>query len=146
MFDNLQANPLWKKSEQVAGGRADLGGYSYQEELSGVLQCSAFSQGVYFSWVCVLYTIPQTVLCLVAQSHPTLCNPRDCSPARLLCPWRCSRPECWSGLPGPPPGDFPSPGIEPGSPVLQSDWLLTELPGEPIFLKLVLSQSFFKIS
>ena len=22
-----------------------------------------------------------------AQSHPTLCNPMDCSPPRLLCPW-----------------------------------------------------------
>ena len=26
-----------------------------------------------------------------------------------------SRQEHWSGLPGPPPGDLPSPGIEPGS-------------------------------
>ena len=24
---------------------------------------------------------------LVAQSCPTLCDPMDCSPARLLCPW-----------------------------------------------------------
>ena len=27
-----------------------------------------------------------------------------------------SRPEYWSGLPFPPPGDRPDPGIEPGSP------------------------------
>ena len=29
-------------------------------------------------------------------------------------------------LPCPPPGDLPDPGIEPGSPVLQADSLLTE--------------------
>ena len=30
-------------------------------------------------------------------------------PARLLCPWRFSRQECWSGLPSPPPEDLPNP-------------------------------------
>ena len=37
-----------------------------------------------------------------------------------------SREEYWSGLPGPPPGDFPDPGIESTSPVssaLQADYL-----------------------
>ena len=28
-----------------------------------------------------------------------------------------SRSECWSGLPFPPPGDLPDPGLEPASPV-----------------------------
>ena len=32
-----------------------------------------------------------------------------------------SRPEYWSGLPCPPPGDLPNSGIEPGSPALQVD-------------------------
>ena len=36
-----------------------------------------------------------------------------CNPARLLCPWDFPRQESWSGLPGPPPGDLPGPGIEP---------------------------------
>ena len=40
-----------------------------------------------------------------------------------------SRQEYWSGLPGPPPGDLPNPGIEPGSPALQADSLLFELLG-----------------
>ena len=31
-----------------------------------------------------------------------------------------SRQEYWSGLPGPPPGDRPDPGIKPRSPALQS--------------------------
>ena len=30
-----------------------------------------------------------------------------------------------------PPGDFPNPGIEPGSPELQEDSLPTELSGKP---------------
>ena len=36
-------------------------------------------------------------------------------PARLLCPWGFSRQEYWNGLPCPPPGDFPDPGIKPRS-------------------------------
>ena len=46
-------------------------------------------------------------------------------PARLLCPWDSpgkntgvekKKKEYWSGLPFPPPGDLPDPGIEPESP------------------------------
>ena len=48
-----------------------------------------------------------------------------------------SRQECWSGLPFPPPGDLPDPGIEPGSPTLQVDALLSEPPGK-LFLPAIL--------
>ena len=41
-----------------------------------------------------------------------------------------SRQEYWSGLPFPSPGDLPDPGIEPGSPTLQADALLSEPPGK----------------
>ena len=34
-----------------------------------------------------------------------------------------SRQEYWSGLPCPPPGNLPDPGIEPTSPALQVDFL-----------------------
>ena len=44
-------------------------------------------------------------------------------PARLLCPWGLPRQEHWSGLPCPPPGDPPDPGIELGTPALQADSL-----------------------
>ena len=67
---------------------------------------------------------------LIAQSCQTLCNPMDCSPpgssvheilqARIL-----------SGLPFPSPEGLPNPGIEPGSPALQVDSLLSESPGKP---------------
>ena len=43
-----------------------------------------------------------------------------------------SRQQYWSGLPFPSPGDLPNPGIEPGSPTLQADALLSEPPGKPI--------------
>ena len=42
-----------------------------------------------------------------------------------------SRQEYWSGLPFPSPGDLLNPGIEPRSPALQSDSLLTELCEKP---------------
>ena len=42
-----------------------------------------------------------------------------------------SRPECWSGLPCPPPGNLPNPGIEPRSPALQADSLPAEPQGKP---------------
>ena len=37
----------------------------------------------------------------------------------------------WVGLPFSSPGDLHNPGIEPGSPVLQADSLLSEPPGKP---------------
>ena len=52
-------------------------------------------------------------------------RPRELQPARLLCPWRFSRQEYWSGFPCPPPGDLPNPGIEPGLPHCR--WILYRL-------------------
>ena len=40
-----------------------------------------------------------------------------------------SRQEYWSGLPCPPPGDLPDPGIEPMTPVAPASFT-SELPGE----------------
>ena len=42
-----------------------------------------------------------------------------------------SRQEYWSGLPCPPPGDLPNPGMEPRSPTWQADSLLAEPPRKP---------------
>ena len=41
----------------------------------------------------------------------------DCSPPGSSAPMELSRQEYWSGLPFPPPGDLPDPGIELSSPV-----------------------------
>ena len=46
-------------------------------------------------------------------------------------PMEFSRQEYRSGWPFPSPGDLPNPEIEPGSPSLQADSLLFELPGKP---------------
>ena len=42
------------------------------------------------------------------------------------------RQEYWGGLPFPSPGDLPNTGNEAGFPALQTDSLLTELPGKPL--------------
>ena len=47
------------------------------------------------------------------------------------------RQEYWNGLPRPSPGDLPDPGIEPGSPTLQADTLLSEPPGNQVMLKIL---------
>ena len=41
------------------------------------------------------------------------------------------RQEYWSGLPWPPPGDLPDPGIELRIPALQANSLPSEPPGKP---------------
>ena len=69
------------------------------------------------------------LVCLVAQSCLTLCDPWTV-PARLLCPWGFSRQEYWSGLPFPSPGDLPNPGIKTRSISLQADSLSSEPPGK----------------
>ena len=53
-----------------------------------------------------------------------------------------SRQEYWSGLPFPSPGDLPKPRIEPGSPALQADTLLSEPLGTPITMVLNAAQSY----
>ena len=60
------------------------------------------------------YDKPSVHCMLSFQTCPTLCNPMDCSPLALLSRG-FSRQEYWSGLPCPPPGDLPKPGIKPAS-------------------------------
>ena len=48
-----------------------------------------------------------------------------------------SRQEYWSGLRCPPPGDPPDPGIEPRSPALQADSLLSEPPGRLVAIPIM---------
>ena len=63
---------------------------------------------------------------LVAKSCPTLVTPWTVAHQAPLS-MGFSRQEYQSGLPFPSPGDLPDPGVEPGSPTLQADSLLTEL-------------------
>ena len=67
--------------------------------------------------------------------------------ARLLCPVGFFRQEHWSGLPCPPPGDLPNPGIELRSPALQADSLPSEPPGKPIdYFTYIISKSVNTVS
>ena len=61
-----------------------------------------------------------------AKSCPTLGIPQTVAHQAPLS-MEFSRQEYWSGLLFPSPGDLPDPGIEPRSPALQADALLTEL-------------------
>ena len=66
------------------------------------------------------------------QSCLTFCNPIDCSPLGFsVC--RILQQECWSGLPFPPSGDLPNPGIEPVSlmsPALAARFFTTSITWE----------------
>ena len=70
------------------------------------------------------------MLCLVTQSCLTLVTLWTAARQAPLS-MGFSRQEYWSGLPCPPPGDLPSPGIEPMSPALLVDSLPSEPPGKP---------------
>ena len=71
--------------------------------------------------------------CSVAQSYPILCDAMDCSlPSSSV--HAISQQEYWSGLPFPPPGDLPDPGIKPASPAspaLAGRFFTTESLGSP---------------
>ena len=64
-----------------------------------------------------LVSLHNHVMCVHAKSPqlcPTLCNPMDCSlPGSSV--HETLQEKYWSGLPCPPPGDLPDPGIEPTS-------------------------------
>ena len=76
-----------------------------------------------------MWYITICVYVLVTQLCLTLCNPMNCSPPGSM---GFSKQEYWTGLPCPSPGDLPDPEIEPGSPALQADSLLSESPWKPI--------------
>ena len=85
--------------------------------------------------------LPFILVSEVAQSYPTLCDPMDCSlPGSSV--HGLFRQEYWSGLPFPSPGDLPNPGIEPGSPVLQTD----ALPSEPLCNKIGIEENIFNLT
>ena len=71
-----------------------------------------------------------SVCALVAQSCLILCSPMDFSHSAPLS-LEFSRQEHWRGVPFPPPGHLPYPGIETGSPASQVDSLPSEPPGKP---------------
>ena len=74
--------------------------------------------------VCVLSCfscVPTLCDPVATKTHVTLCN----LPFPLSMGF--SRKDYWSGLPCPPPGDLPHPGIEP-TPLMSPDWQAGSLP------------------
>ena len=70
------------------------------------------------------------LLAVLSSSVVTLCDPRDCSlPGSSV--HGILQQEYGSGLPCPPEGDLPDPGIKPRFPTLQADSLPSEPPGKP---------------
>ena len=73
------------------------------------------------------------VLCLVTQSHPTLCDSMDCSPPGFSVLWILqARILEWVAMPS--NRGSSDPGIKPRSPALQTDSLPSEPPGKPLLL------------
>ena len=72
-------------------------------------------------------------------SRVRLCGPVDYSPPGSSV-HGILQARIWSELPFPSPGDLPDPGIEPWSPALQADTLLSEAPGKPHLDKTVLQK------
>ena len=76
--------------------------------------------------VCVCVCVCVCARALAAYSCPALCNPMECDPpgSSVLGILQAIVLELVASL-----GDLPNPGIEPRSPTLQADSLLSEPPG-----------------
>ena len=75
------------------------------------------------------------VLCLVALSCPALCDPMECSLPGPSVHGGSPDKNTGVGYHALPSGDLPNPGIEPRSPTLQADPLLSKPPGKPRILE-----------
>ena len=83
-----------------------------------------------YIYICIYY-------CAQSLSCVQLCSPMDCSLPGSSQSIGFFRQKYWSGLPCPPPGDLPNPGIESASPVapaLQVDSLPLSHFGKPIYV------------
>ena len=69
-------------------------------------------------------------VCFVIQLCLTLCDPMTVAPQVPLSTGILQQ-EYWSGLPCPPPGGLPNPGVKPRALALPADSLLSGQPGKP---------------
>ena len=76
--------------------------------------CYDFTFTVYFPIINLHNCIAAATAAKSLQSCPTLCDPMDCSPPGS-CVHGILQARYWSGLPWPPPGALPNPGIKPMS-------------------------------
>ena len=74
-----------------------------------------------------------------AQSCPTFATPWTIAYQALLS-MEFSKQEYWNGLPFPPPGDLPDPGIKPASPAVAGGFLPLNHLESPQLLLLLLKR------
>ena len=98
--------------------------FSKMRELFSV-KCLSDSLLTYYTWVCVCVCVSHSVVFNSAATW-TVAHQAPLSMG-------FSKQEYWSGLPFPPPGDLPNPGIKPRFSVLHTNSLLSEPPGKPVF-------------
>ena len=82
-------------------------------------------------------------VCVCIQLYLTLCDPVNCSPPGSSV-HGIFRQEYWNGLPFPPQGDLPNPGIEPMSPASPASagrLFTTDSPGKPYILYIYMIKS-----
>ena len=76
--------------------------------------------------------------CPVTSVIPNSLRSCGLSLSLLLCPWGFSRQEYWDGLPYPPAGTLPDPGVKSASlmsPALADRFFTTSITWEPLLLK-----------
>ena len=83
---------------------------------------------VSMSMVYLLPLLSNCCCCLVTKQHFTTPQTVACQAPLSM---GISRPEYWSRLPFPSPGDPPDPGIQPVSPALADRFSIAQPPGKP---------------
>ena len=116
---------------QVTSARSVLGGNSYRrrgsrgrgQQLSDFICLQGFvsGPGAHTKYTQLHQFFHSCVPSCFSQVR--FCDPMDCSPPDSSV--GVSRQEYWSGLPCPPPGDLPNPGMETTSPALAGRFLTT---------------------
>ena len=121
------ANDIYKQPQKFNLHKLDILMKFKIEEFS-VVSTSIFDspiilRSISYFIMYALHTCSVTQLCL------TLCKPMTVA-HQVPLSMKFSRQEYWCGLPFNSPGDLPNSGIEPRSPALQADALLSEPPGK----------------
>ena len=92
--------------------------------VSSINERLLFTSPLFVLWIPVLSFLKSYVhVCPVASVMSDSLRPQELQPTRPPLSMGFSRQVYWSGLPCPPPGDLPYPGIDPMSPALQVDSL-----------------------
>ena len=100
------------------------------------MECYSYSERKIILQYAIIWMNREDITCVLKslQSCPTLWDSMDCSVQAPLS-MGFSTQEYWSGLPCPPPGDLPDPGIKPTSlmsPALAGRFFTTSATWKPI--------------